>query len=69
LPFRFFCISPFNLFPLAMLDLDPTTQSNYWQIASEHVSLDWAVDFAAQIISGSATHRMNVLVDGVEEAM
>ncbi|KAJ7616749.1 peptidase family M1-domain-containing protein [Mycena rosella] len=52
-----------------MLDLDPTTQSNYWQIASEHVTFDWSVDFAAQIVSGSATHRMNVLLDGVEEAI
>jgi leukotriene-A4 hydrolase len=52
-----------------MLDLDPTTQSNYWQIASEHISFDWSVDFTAEIVSGSATHRMKVLLDGVEEAM
>jgi leukotriene-A4 hydrolase len=52
-----------------MLDLDPTTQSNYWQIASEHISFDWSVDFTAQTVSGSATHRMKVLLDGVEEAM
>ncbi|KAJ6620129.1 peptidase family M1-domain-containing protein [Mycena sp. CBHHK59/15] len=52
-----------------MTDLDPTTQSNYWQIASEHVTFDWTIDFIAQIISGSATHRMNVLSDDVEEAI
>ncbi|KAJ7171572.1 peptidase family M1-domain-containing protein [Mycena crocata] len=52
-----------------MLDLDPTTQSNYWQIASQHITFDWSVDFAAQILSGSATHRMNVLLDDVEEAI
>ncbi|KAJ7909530.1 peptidase family M1-domain-containing protein [Mycena leptocephala] len=52
-----------------MLDLDPTTQSNYWQIASEHISFDWSVDFTAQTVSGSATHRMKVLLDGVEEAI
>ncbi|KAJ6569389.1 peptidase family M1-domain-containing protein [Mycena capillaripes] len=52
-----------------MLDLDPTTQSNYWQIASEHVSFDWSVDFTAQVVSGSATHRMKVVLDGVDEAI
>ncbi|KAJ6469011.1 peptidase family M1-domain-containing protein [Mycena vitilis] len=52
-----------------MADLDPTTQSNYREIASEHISLDWSVDFAAQIVSGSATHRMKVLLDGVQEAI
>ncbi|KAJ7269987.1 hypothetical protein B0H12DRAFT_1200389 [Mycena haematopus] len=49
--------------------MDPTTQSNYRQVASEHISFDWSIDFAAQILSGSATHRMNVLVDDVEEAI
>ncbi|KAJ7221960.1 Metalloprotease [Mycena haematopus] len=49
--------------------MDPTTQSNYRQVASEHISFDWSVDFTAQILSGSATHRMNVLVDDVEDAI
>ncbi|KAF7340280.1 Leukotriene A-4 hydrolase [Mycena venus] len=52
-----------------MADRDPTTQSNYWQIASEHITLDWSVDFTAQILAGSVTHRMSVLLDGVEEAI
>ncbi|KAJ7743783.1 peptidase family M1-domain-containing protein [Mycena metata] len=52
-----------------MQDLDPTTQSNYSQIASAHITFDWSVDFTAQIVSGSATHRMNVLVDDVAEAI
>jgi leukotriene-A4 hydrolase len=52
-----------------MSNLDPTTQSNYWQIASEHITFDWSVDFTTQILSGSATHRMNVLLDDIEEAM
>ncbi|KAJ6459517.1 peptidase family M1-domain-containing protein [Mycena sanguinolenta] len=49
--------------------MDPTTQSNYDQVASEHISFDWSVDFKAQNLSGSATHRMNVLVDDVKEAI
>ncbi|KAJ7430441.1 peptidase family M1-domain-containing protein [Mycena galericulata] len=52
-----------------MPNLDPTTQSNYWQIASKHVLFDWSIDFTTQIISGSATHSMDVLLDGVEEAI
>ncbi|KAF7367549.1 Leukotriene A-4 hydrolase [Mycena sanguinolenta] len=49
--------------------MDPTTQSNYHQVASEHISFDWSIDFTAQTLSGSATHRMNVLVDDVHEAI
>jgi leukotriene-A4 hydrolase len=52
-----------------MADLDPTTQSNYSQIASNNISFDWTLDFPAQILSGSATHHLNVLVDGVSEVM
>ncbi|KAJ7075001.1 peptidase family M1-domain-containing protein [Mycena belliarum] len=67
--FRFFNSELTTASRLTMLDLDPTTQSNYWEIASEHIAFDWSVDFDAQIISGSATHRMNVLLDGVQEAI
>ncbi|KAJ7178723.1 peptidase family M1-domain-containing protein [Mycena crocata] len=52
-----------------MADLDPTTQSNYSQIASTHIAFDWSLDFAAQILSGSATHSLNILVDGVPEVI
>ncbi|KAJ7719240.1 peptidase family M1-domain-containing protein [Mycena maculata] len=52
-----------------MADLDPTTQSNYRQIASKDIAFEWAVDFTAQILSGSAAHTMDVLLDGVDEAI
>jgi len=39
---------------------DPTTQSNYLQIASEHVSLDWTIDFDKRVITGSAVHHLLV---------
>ncbi|KAG6849471.1 hypothetical protein H0H93_008198, partial [Arthromyces matolae] len=48
---------------------DPTTQSNYLQITTTHVSFDWFLDFDAQIISGSATHRLLVKEDGVKEVI
>ncbi|KAJ7116299.1 hypothetical protein C8R44DRAFT_832437 [Mycena epipterygia] len=48
-----------------MADLDPTTQSNYSQIASQNIAFDWTIDFDAQTLTGSATHHLNVLVDDV----
>jgi hypothetical protein len=48
---------------------DPTTQSNYLQIATDHVALDWLVDFDAKIIKGAATHDLIAKVDGVQEVM
>jgi leukotriene-A4 hydrolase len=48
---------------------DPTSHSNYLQIATEHVSFDWAVDFQEKIISGSAVHDLIVKQDGVNEVV
>jgi leukotriene-A4 hydrolase len=52
-----------------MLDLDQQTQSNYTQVATEHVAFNWSIDFETQVLAGSAIHRMNVLIDDVHEAM
>ncbi|KAF8207284.1 hypothetical protein K438DRAFT_2013778 [Mycena galopus ATCC 62051] len=52
-----------------MADSDPTTYANYAHIASSHVAFDWTLDFPAQILSGSATHHLNVLMDDVSEVM
>lgn len=51
------------------MSLDPTTQANYAQVASEHIYFDWTVDFVKKNISGSATHTLSVKEDGVEEVM
>lgn len=51
------------------MSLDPTTQANYVQVASEHIHFDWTVDFVKKNISGSATHTLSVKEDGVEEVM
>ena len=48
---------------------DPTTQSNYLQIASENISFDWELDFAKQTISGTATLTLRAKEDGVQEVM
>lgn len=48
---------------------DPTSQSNYLQIVTEHVSFDWAVDFQQKIISGSAVYNLIVKQDGVNEVI
>jgi hypothetical protein len=48
---------------------DPTTQANYTEIASEHIALEWAVDFDKNIIAGSVVHTLRVKEDGVKEVM
>ncbi|KAF8639401.1 hypothetical protein AX17_001526 [Amanita inopinata Kibby_2008] len=48
---------------------DPTTQSNYLEIVSEHISFDWRLDFETKTISGSATHKLKVIEDGVREVI
>lgn len=48
---------------------DPTTQSNYLQITTEHASFDWRVDFQKKIISGSVVHDLRVKEVGVKEIM
>ena len=51
------------------ISLDPTTQANYTQIASEHIDLDWTIDFEGKRIKGSATHVFVVKEDGANEIM
>ena len=48
---------------------DPTTQSNYLSISTDHVAFDWRIDFPSKIISGSALHTLQVNEDGVREVM
>ncbi|KAG5642560.1 hypothetical protein DXG03_002547 [Asterophora parasitica] len=51
------------------MSTDPTTQSNYLQIATEHLALEWTLDFEAELISGSATHHLLVKEDDVKEVV
>ncbi|KZS90239.1 leukotriene-A4 hydrolase [Sistotremastrum niveocremeum HHB9708] len=46
---------------------DPTTQSNYLAIASQHVDLVWELDWTKKAITGHATHSAIVNEDGVQE--
>ncbi|KAF8168402.1 hypothetical protein B0H34DRAFT_685291 [Crassisporium funariophilum] len=48
---------------------DPSTQSNYLDICTEQVAFDWNVDFHKKIINGSATHKMIVRKEGVNEVI
>jgi leukotriene-A4 hydrolase len=52
-----------------MVSKDPTTQSNYLDVYTTHISLDWHVDFDKKIISGSAIHLLTVVTSGVGEVM
>jgi leukotriene-A4 hydrolase len=49
--------------------LDPTSQANYLEITTEHVSFDWHVDFQQKTITGSAVHNLILMQDGVSEVV
>ncbi|TBU46292.1 metalloprotease [Dichomitus squalens] len=51
------------------LPYDPSTQANWQDIATENVDFDWTVDFEQQTISGSATHRLRVKKDNVQQVI
>ncbi|GAA6010636.1 hypothetical protein JCM11491_003004 [Sporobolomyces phaffii] len=46
---------------------DPATQSNYNDIRSTHLHLDWTVDFAQSFIRGSVVHSLVALGDNVDQ--
>lgn len=48
---------------------DPTSQANHLELASTHIDFAWSIDFAQQIITGSATHTLSAKTSGVEEAV
>ena len=52
-----------------MVSPDPTTQSNYLDIYTTHISLEWLVDFDNEIISGSATHKLTVASPHAKEVV
>ncbi|KAH7921995.1 hypothetical protein BV22DRAFT_1121755 [Leucogyrophana mollusca] len=52
-----------------MADTDPTSQSNYVQIATTHVAFDWAIDYDRKFISGSAVHDLLVKAESVTEVV
>jgi leukotriene-A4 hydrolase len=48
---------------------DPTTQSNYLQVCTTNVDFSWTLDFANQIVEGSATHTILAREEDVSEVM
>ncbi|KAF5356193.1 hypothetical protein D9756_004300 [Leucocoprinus leucothites] len=48
---------------------DPTSQSNYDNVVSEHVEFEWSLDFGRRIIKGSATHHLTVKAENVNEVI
>ncbi|GAA6041801.1 hypothetical protein JCM8097_007167 [Rhodosporidiobolus ruineniae] len=49
--------------------VDVITQSNYQDISTSSLHLDWTVDWAQRILKGSATHRLTVHKDGTTVAV
>ena len=52
--------SPFNQENVPHDDLDLSTHSNYRDIRTTHLDLDWTVDWKAQLIHGSCTLQLVV---------
>ncbi|KAG1838375.1 hypothetical protein DFJ58DRAFT_814207 [Suillus subalutaceus] len=52
-----------------MHEADPTSQSNYLQIATKHITFDWTVDFDNKVITGTATHEFIAKIDEVSEVI
>jgi hypothetical protein len=48
---------------------DPSTLSNYKEIRCQHLKLQLNVDFARQVLEGSAEHTMQAKEDGVARAV
>ena len=48
---------------------DQTTQSNYRDISTKHIAMDWSIDFKAKTVSGTVTHTMIARKDGVKQAV
>jgi len=48
---------------------DPTSQSNYNMVTSDHVEFKWTLDFCRRIIQGVATHRLIIKEDNVNEVV
>lgn len=46
---------------------DPTTQSNYLEIATDRIDFEWNVDLEESVLGGNATHTLIVKEDGVSQ--
>lgn len=49
------------------ISIDTATQSNYYDIRTDHVALEWKVDFDTKVLSGLAVHNMTVKRSGLKE--
>lgn len=54
---------------MADITRDTASQSNPFDVATEHASFIWTVDFELQVIRGSVTHKLTVKKDSVKEVM
>ncbi|GAA5993250.1 hypothetical protein JCM10908_004532 [Rhodotorula pacifica] len=49
--------------------VDQATQSNYLDIESTDLQLDWTVDWSQRIVRGTATHTLKARKDGVDKVV
>ncbi|KAF8584943.1 hypothetical protein K439DRAFT_1646747 [Ramaria rubella] len=49
--------------------LDPTTQSNYQDISTEHIDIAWSIDFNTKTVAGTAKHVLIAKKAGVQQVV
>jgi leukotriene-A4 hydrolase len=54
---------------MADTTVDTATQSNPFDVATDHVAFDWTVDFEKEVLKGNAIHSLKIKKDGVTEVM
>ena len=60
-------ISPLFTDPTAAPHVDVATFANYYEVATEHIHLDWTIDWKKRTFGGSATLTLGVRKEGVKE--
>lgn len=51
------------------MNRDPNTHANVADVATQHIALDWNVDFASETISGAVVISMHTLRDNVDKVV
>lgn len=48
---------------------DPNTNSNYEEVKTSHISIDFDIDFENKMLSGSVGLKMKVLTDSLKQVI
>lgn len=66
---RTMSISPLFTDPASAPHVDVATFANYYEVATEHIHLEWTIDWKKRTFGGSVELTMGVRKEGVESVM